>query len=66
MPDTIDIYALIPGQRLRTTDGALVEVLKKTEDGNWILVRYVADPENPSVVDTEDLCHRSELKQLVA
>ena len=61
----MDIYELKPGDKVCTTDGALVEILKETEDGRWILVRYLEDPENPSVVGTEDLCRRDELKELV-
>ena len=61
----MDIYALKPGDKVRTTDGALVEILKDTEDGRWILIRYLEDPENPSVVGTEDLCHVGELRELV-
>lgn len=57
----MDIYALKPGDKVRTADGAVVEILKETEDGKWILVRYIEDPENPSVVGTEDLCHVDEL-----
>lgn len=61
----MDIYTLKPGDRARTTDGAVVEIVKETEDGKWILIRYLEDPENPSVVGTEDLCHVDELKEPV-
>lgn len=60
----MDIHTLKPGDRVRTTDGALVEVKKATEDGQWILIRYIEDAENPSVLGTEDLCHADELKKL--
>ena len=59
----MDIHFLKPGDKVRTADGALVEILKETEDGRWILVRYLEDPENPSVVGTEDLCRADELKE---
>jgi len=59
----VDIHLLKPGDKARTADGALVEILKETEDGRWILVRYLEDPENPSVVGAEDLCHADELKE---
>ena len=59
----MDIYSLKPGDKVRTADGALVEILKETEDGQWILIRYLEDPENPSVVGTEDLCHGDELRE---
>ena len=61
----MNIYALKPGDKVRTSDGALVEILKETEDGQWILIRYLEEPENPSVIGTEDLCHRDELKEPV-
>jgi len=61
----MDIHALKPGDKLRTVDGALVEVLKETEDGQWILVRYLAETEDPALIGTEDLCHESELEGLV-
>jgi len=60
----MDAYALRPGDRVQTTDGALVEILKETEDGQWVLIRYLEDPENPNAVGTEDLCHVDELKEL--
>lgn len=61
----MDLWELQPGDKIRTSDGALVEVVTKTEDGRWIRVRYLADPENPNVVGTEDLCHDEELAEVV-
>jgi hypothetical protein len=61
----MDLWQLRPGDRVRTSDGAFVEVVANTEDGRWILVRYLADPENPSAVGTEDLCHEEELVEVV-
>ena len=61
----MDLWQLKPGDKVRTADGALVEVAAKTEDGRWILIRYLADPENPSVVGTEDLCEAGELAEVV-
>ena len=51
------------GDKLRTVDGALVEVLKETVDGHWILVRYLGDTEDPAIIGTEDLCHENELQE---
>ena len=61
----MDLWQLKPGDRARTADGAVVEVVSETEDGRWILVRYLMDPENPSVIDTEDLCRDDELIEVV-
>ena len=61
----MDLWALQPGDRVRTSDGAVVQVLNRTEDGRWVLVRYLEDPENPSAVGTEDLCHEEELSEVI-
>jgi len=58
----MNLYELKRGDRVRTADGALVEVVKETEDGQWILVRYLAGTEDPALIETEDLCHESEFE----
>lgn len=62
----MDIYDLKVGDRVKTVDGSIAEVLKETADGRWILVRYVEVPEDPALVGTEDLCDESELVEMVA
>ena len=61
----MDIYSLKPGDKVRTADGAVVEIREETEDGKWILIRYLEDPENPSVIGTDDLCAEEELRELI-
>ncbi len=58
----MDIHDLKAGDKVRTADGAVLEVLKETEDGKWILIRYLEDPENPGVIGSEDLCNEGELE----
>jgi len=58
----MDLYELKRGDHARTADGALVEIVKETEDGQWILVRYLADTEDPALIGTEDLCTESEFE----
>jgi hypothetical protein len=58
----MNLYDLKRGDRARTVDGALVEIVNETEDGQWILVRYLADTEDPALVGTEDLCHEDEIE----
>jgi len=57
----MDLWGLKPGDQVHTIDGARVEVLKETEDGRWVLVRYLESPKDPGIVGTEDLCHEDEL-----
>ena len=58
----MNLYDLKRGDHARTVDGALVEIVNETEDGQWILVRYLADTEDPALIGTEDLCHESEFQ----
>jgi len=57
----MEISALKPGDRVSTIDGAIVEVLKESEDGRWVLVRYVANTNDPNLIGSEDLCDDAEL-----
>jgi len=61
----MDLYELRRGDRVRTADGAVVEVLAETEDEQWVKVRYIESPDDPGLVDTEDLCHVDELQELI-
>ena len=58
----MDLYDLKRGDHARTVDGALVEMVNETEDGQWILVRYLADTGDHALIGTEDLCHESEFE----
>ena len=60
----MDLYELKLGDRVRTVDGAVVEIVAETEDGQWIRVRYIDSPDDPELVGTEDLCHVDELQEL--
>ena len=60
----MNLHEFKRGDHARTVDGALVEIVKETEDGQWILVRYLADTEDPALTGTEDLCHESEIEGL--
>ena len=46
--------------------GVVAEVLAPTEDGEWILVKYIEAPESPDLVGTEDLCSTEEIVSLVS
>lgn len=60
------MWSLKPGDQLRTVDGALAEVVRETEDGQWILVRYLSGTDDPALLGTEDLCHEDEIAESVA
>jgi len=58
----MDLRELKPGDKIRTTDGSVAEVVSDTEDGRWIKVRYLRVPEDQSLVGTEDLCYEDEIQ----
>ena len=60
----IDIHSLRPGDRVRTIDGGVAEILKESADGKWILVRYL-EADDAGIIGTEDLCEEGELLELV-
>lgn len=62
----MDLYTLKPGDQVHTIDGDTAEVVRPTEDGQWIQVRYLASPRGPELVGTLDLCHVGELETVIA
>ena len=61
----MNLWLLRPGHSIRTRDGAEAEVLTGTKDGAWIKVRYLAVPDDPSLVGTEDLVSEGEVEAML-
>ena len=55
------IWDLKVGDRISLDSGAVAEVIAPTEDGEWVLVKYVEAPESPQIVGTDDLCSADEI-----
>ena len=36
-------------------------MIAPTKDGEWVLVKYIAAPESPEIIGTEDLCSSNEI-----
>ena len=62
----MDIDGLEPGDEVRTTEGSIVKVIRPSEDGIWILVRYVECPTSLHKVGTKDVCPAGELDEVVS
>lgn len=62
----MDVSALRAGDKVQTVEGAVVEVVKESKDGRWVLVRYVAGTEDPQLIGTEDLCDEGELVRIAS
>ena len=55
------LWDLRLGERIKLESGAVAEVVAPTEDGTWILVKYLDVPESPEIVGKEDLCSLEEI-----
>jgi hypothetical protein len=64
--DILDVYDLKAGDKVRTIDGSVAEIVNETQDGKWIKVRYVEGTEDAALIGTEDLCTEDELAELVS
>ncbi len=60
----MDLYELKVGDRVRTIDGSLAEIVADTQDGRWIKVRYLEGTEDTGLIGTEDLCSEDELVEV--
>ena len=51
----INVLTLEPGPRVRLVGDAVAEVVVNPQDGVWLFLRYVATPNNPDQVGTEEM-----------
>ena len=51
----LNVRTMADGTRVETTDGATAEVVSNPHDGIWLLIRYITNPEDPSLEGTEDM-----------
>ncbi len=62
----MNLWELKKGDKVKLQDGIVANVLARTQDGQWIRVRYVLAPENPELVGSEDLCSESEVLEIAS
>ena len=58
----MDLYTLKRGDHVSVEGGIVAEVLEETQDGKWILVRYLTSETSPDIVNSEDLCSGDEIE----
>lgn len=59
----LDLWNLKVGDRVRTNEGAIAEVMNNSEDGEWVKVKYLYVVGQSNLVGTEDLCHADEIAE---
>ena len=45
--------------------GITAEVIDNIGDGQWVQVRYVAVPDDPAAVGSEELCHSQDILEII-
>jgi hypothetical protein len=61
----VNFLDLIPGQKIRMKNQALVEVLENMGDGIWVRGKFLQSPTEPEKVGEEDLCYCEEVLEVV-
>ena len=61
----IELIGIAPGTKLRVVGGITAEVLQAIDD-EWVRVRLVDVPEGKGAVGTEELCHATDVVEIVA
>jgi hypothetical protein len=60
----IELIGIEPGTRLRIIGGITAEVVEAIND-EWVRVRLVEVPEGRGSVGTEELCHATDVIEVV-
>jgi hypothetical protein len=61
----IDLTGVQRGAKLRIIGGIIAEVLESVND-EWVRVRLVEVPERKGTVGTEELCHATDVVEMVS
>jgi hypothetical protein len=62
----INLIDLAVGARVRLVGTITAEVIENMGDGQWVMVRYLEAPGDPSSVGTEELCHSQDIVTVVS
>jgi hypothetical protein len=60
----IELIGIEPGARLRILGGITAEVVEAIND-EWVRVRLVEVPEGRATVDAEELCHATDVIEVL-
>ncbi|MEK7945985.1 hypothetical protein WKR98_14605 [Pigmentiphaga sp. YJ18] len=52
--NALNLIDIKPGARLRTNEGAIVELIENPQDGVWLICRYVEHPSEPELVGDDE------------
>jgi hypothetical protein len=61
----IDVSGIAPGTRLRIVGDLVAQVVQNMNDGEWLRVRLVQQPETPGGSAPEELCHATDVLEVL-
>jgi hypothetical protein len=61
----IDVSGIAPGTRLRIVGDLVAQVVKNMNDGEWLRVRLVQQPETADDGAHEELCHATDVLEVL-
>jgi hypothetical protein len=65
MADVVNLINLEPGDKLSISNGATVEVATNPKDGVWVFAKYLAFPDDPSLVGTEEMFFAQDIVEVL-
>ncbi len=65
MAEVVNLITLEEGAKLATTAGATVELVENPKDGVWVFAKYVINPDDPSLIGTEDMFFAQDIVEVL-
>ena len=65
MAEVVNLITLVEGSKIATASGATVEIVENPKDGVWVFGKYVINPEDPSLVGTEDMFFAADIIEVL-
>ncbi len=65
MAEVVNLITLEVGVRVSTTAGATIEIIQNPKDGVWVFGKYTINPDDPSLVGTEEMFFAQDLTEVL-
>ena len=65
MAEVVNLITLEVGVRVSTTAGAIIEIIQNPKDGVWVFGKYMTNPDDPSLVGTEEMFFAQDITEVL-
>ena len=65
MAEVVNLMLLEAGTKISTTAGATAEVVENPKDGVWVFAKYLVNPDDPSLVGSEDMFFAQDIVEVL-